>query len=107
MVFRIFVEKKPGLDHEAQALLNDLRSLLGITGLERLRVFNRYDAENITPELFSYAVPPQLDDKLKPGCRVLVPFGGGGHGRQGMVFELTASPPEKRAARIIRRGSSS
>ena len=67
MVYRIFVEKKPGLDHEAQALCADLRSLLGIEGLERLRIINRYDAENITPELFSYAVravfsEPQLDN---------------------------------------------
>ena len=36
MVYRIYVEKKPGLDNEARALLNDARSLLGITALERV-----------------------------------------------------------------------
>ncbi len=66
MVYRVFVEKKPGLDNEARALLNDARSLLGITGLARVRLFNRYDAENISGELFSYAIrtvfsEPQLD----------------------------------------------
>ena len=66
MVYRIFVEKKPGLDHEARTLLGDLRGLLGIRSLEKLRLFNRYDAENISAELFSYAVgtvfsEPQLD----------------------------------------------
>ena len=66
MVFRIFVEKKPGLDPEAQALLNDARELLGITGLERVRLLKRYDVENIGEELFDYAVKtvfsePQLD----------------------------------------------
>ncbi len=41
MVYRIYVEKKPGLDNEASALLADIRSFLGITGLERLRLINR------------------------------------------------------------------
>ena len=30
MVYRIFVEKKPGLDHEAKKLLGDIRGLLQI-----------------------------------------------------------------------------
>jgi len=55
MVYRVYVEKKKGLDHEAQGLLSEARGLLGIKGLEKVRVLNRYDAENITAELFSYA----------------------------------------------------
>ena len=67
MVFRVFVEKKKGLDNEARALLSDAKNLLGIASLEKVRIFNRYDAENITDELFSYAVgtvfsEPQLDE---------------------------------------------
>ena len=67
MVYRIFVEKKPGLDNEAKGLLNEAKHLLGIENLENIRLFNRYDAENITEELFDYAVKtvfsePQLDD---------------------------------------------
>ena len=66
MVYRIFVEKKPGLDNEARALENDAKTLLGIQGLEKVRLLNRYDAENISEELFNYAVKtvfsePQLD----------------------------------------------
>ena len=66
MVYRIFVEKKKELAHEAQALLNDARNLLGIEKLEDVRIFNRYDAENISEELFDYAVntvfsEPQVD----------------------------------------------
>ncbi len=56
MVYRIYVEKKPGLRHEAQALLNDARDFLGIASLTDVRVWNRYDAENITEELFCTAV---------------------------------------------------
>ena len=67
MVFRIFVEKKPGLDNEARALLADAKKFLGIGSLEKVRLLNRYDAENISEELFSLAVrevfsEPQLDD---------------------------------------------
>ena len=66
MVYRIFVEKKPGLDNEAKGLLAEARNLLGLSSLKDLRIFNRYDAENITGELFDYAVKtvfsePQLD----------------------------------------------
>ena len=45
MVYRIYVEKKQGLDNEAQSLLNDARSLLGIKNLKTVRLFNRYDVE--------------------------------------------------------------
>jgi len=66
MVYRVFVEKKKELANEARALLNDARELLGIESLRDVRVFNRYDAENMTEELFAYAVKtvfsePQLD----------------------------------------------
>ena len=66
MVFRVFVEKKKELANEAKSLLGDVRTLLGIESLEDVRVFNRYDAENITEELFDYAIKtvfsePQLD----------------------------------------------
>ena len=66
MVFRIFVEKKEELANEAKALLSDLRTLLGIEHLIALRIFNRYDVENIEKELFDYCKKtvfsePQLD----------------------------------------------
>ncbi|MBQ9761511.1 MAG: phosphoribosylformylglycinamidine synthase [Oscillospiraceae bacterium] len=66
MVYRIYVEKKEGLENEARGLLSEAKNLLGITNLEGLRLFNRYDAENISEELFDYAVKtvfsePQLD----------------------------------------------
>ena len=66
MVYRVFVEKRPGLDNEARGLLAEAKNLLGIEGLENVRLLNRYDAENISEELFDYAVgtvfsEPQLD----------------------------------------------
>ena len=66
MVYRIFVEKKEGLAHEASALLSELRNLLGITSLTSVRLFNRYDVENIADKLFEETLhtvfaEPQLD----------------------------------------------
>ena len=66
MVYRIFVEKRTELANEAKALLSEVKSLLGINALENVRIINRYDAENITEELFNYSVKtvfsePQLD----------------------------------------------
>ena len=66
MVYRVFVEKKPELAHEANALLAEARTLLGIEALQQVRILNRYDAENISEELFGYArqvvfSEPQLD----------------------------------------------
>ncbi len=67
MVYRVYVEKKCGLDNEARALLSEIGTFLGIDSVEKLRLLNRYDAENITKELFDYAIgtvfsEPQLDD---------------------------------------------
>ncbi len=66
MVFRTYVEKKPGFDVEAQQLAHELRTILGIEGLESLRVINRYDVEGIDEDLFERCVPvvfsePQVD----------------------------------------------
>ncbi len=67
MVFRVYVEKKKGLAHEASSLFADIKGLLQIEGIENVRVLNRYDVENIEKELFDYAKTtvfsePQLDD---------------------------------------------
>ena len=66
MIYRVFVEKKPGLAPEAAALLSDCREFLGIENLEAIRILNRYDVENISEELFLRArgtvfSEPQLD----------------------------------------------
>ncbi len=66
MVYRVYVEKKKSEAHEAKALYSDATALLGISNLKDVRVINRYDAENITAELFDYAKgtvfsEPQLD----------------------------------------------
>ncbi len=66
MVYRIFVEKKKELAHEAKSLLGDVQTLLGITNLTDVRILNRYDADNIEKDLFDYSCntvfsEPQLD----------------------------------------------
>ena len=76
MVYRIYVEKKPGLDNEAQTLLSDINSLLGIGSLTSLRVLNRYDAENIDAELFDYAVKTVFSEPQLDNTYTCVPEGG-------------------------------
>ena len=66
MVYRVYVEKKSELANEARALAGEIKNLLQIDGIENVRIFNRYDVENIEKELFDYAVntvfsEPQLD----------------------------------------------
>jgi len=67
MVYRVYVEKKPGQTHEASNLLKEVKDFLQINALESVRVLNRYDVENIDEKLFSYAVntvfsEPQVDN---------------------------------------------
>ncbi len=66
MVYRIYVEKREGLTHEANALLEDVRGFLGISSLKSVRILNRYDVEGIDEALFDKAVnnvlsEPQVD----------------------------------------------
>ena len=56
MVYRIYVEKKPGFDVEANGLKNELTGLLGIRSLTGLRLLNRYDVEGIDEVLFKQCV---------------------------------------------------
>ncbi len=75
MVYRVYSEKRKELAAEAKGLLDEARTLLGIEGLTDVRLINRYDAENITPDLFEYAKKtvfsePQLDivsDEIETG----------------------------------------
>ena len=54
-VRRIYVEKKDGFDVEAKEVLEDLRQNLSMTGLERVRIINRYDVEGISDEEYAKA----------------------------------------------------
>ncbi len=67
MVYRVYVEKKPGQTHEADGLLREIKDFLQISGIESVRVLNRYDVENIDEALFFYGVntvfsEPQVDN---------------------------------------------
>ncbi|WP_312692281.1 phosphoribosylformylglycinamidine synthase [Caproiciproducens sp.] len=66
-VIRVFVEKKPGFDVEAQHIRTDLVENLGMTSIEELRLINRYDVSGLTREEFAAArgtifSEPNVDD---------------------------------------------
>lgn len=67
MVYRIYVEKKKLFSVESAAVLEDLKTALGIKSVTGVRVINRYDAEGLSEENFKAAVPtvfsePPVDD---------------------------------------------
>ena len=80
MVYRVYTEKKNGLTAEADSLTADAKNLLMIDGIEKIRILNRYDVENIDPVLFERSkstvfAEPQLDnvyDRIgdKDGCKI-------------------------------------
>ncbi len=84
MVFRCYATKKSGFDVEAGSLLRDLTENLGLTGLESVRIFNRYDAEGIDADVFARAMlsvfsEPPCDycyeeelPELPANCRILI-----------------------------------
>ncbi len=47
-VRRIYVEKKPGFDIQADKLLREFNENLEIPGVKRVRIINRYDVEDIS-----------------------------------------------------------
>ncbi len=67
MVYRVYVEKKPGFDSRTGSLKKELSDVLGISGISSIRILNRYDVEGISEDLFSKAVTtvfsePPVDD---------------------------------------------
>ncbi len=66
MVYRVYVEKRPGISPESAGLLSGLRDFLGVRALEDVRILNRYDVDHIDREVFDRAKAvvfsePQVD----------------------------------------------
>ena len=66
-VKRIYVEKKDSFAVKARELEEELKGYLKINGLEKVRIFIRYDVENISDETFEKACKsvfsePPVDD---------------------------------------------
>ena len=103
MVSRIYVEKKPGFDVEAQQLAHELRSILGITSLEGLRLVNRYDVEGISQELFDQCVPTVFSEPQVDVASTELPQADGA---QVFAVEFLPGQFDQRAASAKRRRTS-
>ena len=72
MVKRVYIEKKNEYNPEANSLLNECQSFLGIKNLEKIIIFNRYDVEGIDDndfvdaknKVFSEALVDIIHDEL-------------------------------------------
>ena len=62
MVTRVFVEKKKGFNIEASQMKADLKRNLGISGLEEVRILNRYDVSGLSEEQFEAASKTKLTE---------------------------------------------
>ena len=65
-VYRCYSVKKPGFDVEARGLCRQLQEQLGVTGLKSVTILNRYDADQIDPDVYRRAKgivfsEPQVD----------------------------------------------
>ncbi len=80
-VKRIYVEKREDFAVKAKELQEELKSYLGISGLTKVRVFIRYDVENLSDEIFDkscrtiFSEPPvdilyEESFEVKPGERI-------------------------------------
>ncbi|MCB9208843.1 MAG: phosphoribosylformylglycinamidine synthase [Ignavibacteriales bacterium] len=54
-VKRIFVEKKPGFDVEANSLFNEIHEHLRIKSVENVRIVYKYDVEGISDNIYQLA----------------------------------------------------
>ncbi len=84
-VYRCYSAKKRGFDSEHASLARDLKELLSISSLEGVEIFNRYDVEGISEDVYQaakksvFAEPPCDDvfdevlprEALSKPCRVL------------------------------------
>ena len=50
---------------------------------------------------YSYRIPAELADRVRPGMRVLVPFGQGNRGTDGVVLRLSQETPPGRVKDIL------
>ncbi|MBQ8604448.1 MAG: phosphoribosylformylglycinamidine synthase [Oscillospiraceae bacterium] len=67
MVYRVYVSKKEEFAGEDRSMFNDLKTSLGIKGLRKVKIYNRYDIEGVDKATFETAVAtifsePQVDD---------------------------------------------
>ncbi|MDR0531760.1 MAG: phosphoribosylformylglycinamidine synthase [Oscillospiraceae bacterium] len=70
MLHRIYTTRREGFTLEADTLLREWREQLGVAGLERVRVLNRYDVEGIDEALLrgcldTVFAEPQTDEVLE------------------------------------------
>ncbi|MFV0528146.1 MAG: phosphoribosylformylglycinamidine synthase [Lachnospiraceae bacterium] len=66
-VRRVYVEKKPEFAVQAKELKHEIHAYLGISSVEKVRVFNRYDVQDISDASFEAAcstvfAEPPVDD---------------------------------------------
>ena len=55
MIFRLYVERRPGFDIEARNMYREVKDNLLVAGIKSVRYINRYDTEDISQEILDSA----------------------------------------------------
>ena len=50
-MYRIYIERKPGFQSEAENIFGEINGFLGISGVTKVRYLNRYDIENTSDDV--------------------------------------------------------
>ena len=96
MVFRVYVEKRPGFDVEARQLLGELRTVIadGLPAEAALRIINVYDVEGISEELFESCIPTVFSEPQSDTASRELPVEGVALGAQGSGQGIAARPDD-------------
>ena len=94
MIYRLYVEKKEGFDHEAKALLSECRERLALANVENVRILDRFDVEDPGEELFKACVPAVFSEPQTETASECVDLSGA----RVFALEHFAGDPDRRAA---------
>lgn len=73
MVYRIYVQKRPGFDVKARGLAQELHDIVGVESLTGVRMVNRYDVEGIDRELFDQCKDTVFSEPQVDTCSERMP----------------------------------
>ena len=67
VVFRCYVEKRPGFDITAKAVQAEVKGILGLRDID-IRIFNRYDVQNLPGDKWPDVMNTVLNEPMCDIC---------------------------------------
>jgi phosphoribosylformylglycinamidine synthase len=67
-MFRVYIERKPGFQNEADRIYSEITGFLGITSVTSVRYLNRYDVENVSDAVAEAAALRIFSEPQSDSC---------------------------------------